>query len=314
VIEAAALTKRFGTHTAVDAVSLRVDSGEVVGFLGPNGAGKTTTLRMLSGVFPPTSGSARIDGHDLTADPLVARRRLGYAPEHPAVHLEMRVADQLEFAAAMKDVPAAARQDTIERAVAQAGLDGARASRIGALSKGFRQRVGIAMALVGDPPALLLDEPTSGLDPAQRAETRALIRRLGESRAVFVSSHALDDVETMCDRVVILHHGRVLADEAPETLAARLRPPTRVEVEARGEAAALARLLAAVPGVVRVEPMPSVAGAARCRVDAEPARDVRAALAASVAAAGLDLLALRPLEASLEEAFLALLADPDRRR
>jgi len=312
VIEAAVLTKRFGTHTAVDAVSLRVASGEVVGFLGPNGAGKTTTLRMLAGVFPPTSGSARIDGHDLTADPLAARRRLGYAPEHPAVHLEMSVAGQLEFAAAMKDVPAAARQGTIERAVRQTGLSDVRASRIGALSKGYRQRVGIAMALVGDPPALLLDEPTSGLDPAQRAETRALIRTLGASRAVFVSSHALDDVETMCDRVVILHRGRVLADEPPETLAARLRPPTRVEVEARIGADALVRLLGAVPGVVRVEPVPSLAGVARCRVDAEPSRDVRAALAAAVAAAGVDLLALRPVEASLEEAFLALLADPDR--
>jgi ABC-2 type transport system ATP-binding protein len=312
VIEAAELTKRFGTHTAVDGVSLRVGCGEVVGFLGPNGAGKTTTLRVLAGVFPPTSGSARIDGHDLSAEPLAARRRLGYAPEHPALHLEMTVDGQLAFAAAMKDVPAPARGDTIAQAVARTGLDGARSTPIRALSKGFRQRVGIAMALVGDPPALLLDEPTSGLDPAQRAETRALIRDLGRRCAVFVSSHALDDVETMCDRVVILHRGRVLADEPPEALAARLRPPTRIEVEARAPAGELTRLLGTLPGVQSVAPLPSIAGVARCRVEAEPSHDVRAALATAVGGAGFDLLALRAVEASLEEAFLALVTPPDR--
>ena len=309
MIETRQLAKRFGGRAAIEDVSLGVARGEVVGFLGPNGAGKTTTLRILAGVFPPTRGQALIDGHDVVRAPLAARRRLGYAPERPALHLEMTVAGLLDFAAGMKDVGGArARRAAVEDALARAALVEVAARRIGALSKGVRQRVGLALALVGDPPALLLDEPTAGLDPEQSADMRRLIRRLGTERAVLVSSHALAEVEALCDRVVILHRGRVLSADTPARLAARLRPASRVDVEAAAPADALAAALAAVPGVRRVDLVTQANGHARCRVELEPGRDARAELAARVTGSGWGLLALAPVEVSLEEAFLALVA------
>ena len=309
MIEARQLAKRFGGRAAIEDVSLGVARGEVVGFLGPNGAGKTTTLRILAGVFPPTSGQALIDGHDVVRAPLAARRRLGYAPERPALHLEMTVAGLLDFAAGMKDVGGArARRTAVEDALARAVLGEVAARRIGALSKGVRQRLGLALALVGDPPALLLDEPTAGLDPEQSADMRRLIRGLGTERAVLVSSHALAEVEALCDRVVILHRGRVLSADTPARLAARLRPASRVDVEAAAPADALAAALVTVPGVRRVDLVTQANGHARCRVELEPGRDARAELAARVIGSGWGLLALAPVEVSLEEAFLALVA------
>jgi len=309
VIEARHLAKRFGGRAAIEDVSLGVARGEVVGFLGPNGAGKTTTLRILAGVFPPTSGQALIDGHDVVRAPLAARRRLGYAPERPALHLEMTVAGLLDFAAGMKDVGGAhARRAAVEDALARAVLGEVATRRIGALSKGVRQRLGLALALVGDPPALLLDEPTAGLDPEQSVDMRRLIRGLGTERAILVSSHALAEVEALCDRVVILHRGRVLSADTPARLAARLRPASRVDVEAAAPADALAAALVAVPGVRRVDLVTQANGHARCRVELEPGRDARAELAACVTGSGWGLLALAPVEVSLEEAFLALVA------
>ena len=309
MIAAEHLGKRFGGQTAIDDVSLRVERGEVVGFLGPNGAGKTTTFRILAGVFPPGVGRALIDGYDVVQAPLAARRRLGYMPERPALHPEMTVAGLLDFAAAMKDVGGTrARRQAVGGALERTGLADTGSRRIGTLSKGYRQRVGLALALVGDPPALLLDEPTAGLDPEQSADTRRLIRELRVERAVLVSSHALAEVEAISDRVVILHRGRVLAADRPARLAARLRPVSRVDVEAAAPADALARLLARVPGVRGVGLVGQTNGHARCRIEVEPGRDVRAELAAQVVAQGWPLLALTPLEASLEEAFLTLMA------
>jgi ABC-2 type transport system ATP-binding protein len=223
----------------------------------------------------------------------------------------MGVAALLAFGAAMRDVPAAARAAAVDRVVAQTSLEEVRSRPVATLSRGFRQRVGLALALVGDPPALLLDEPTAGLDPEQSAETCQLIRGLARERAVLVSSHALAEVEAMSDRVVILHRGRVLAAESPARLARRLRPTARVDVEATAAPAALAAALAEVPGVRHVEPL-GTDGHARCRVEIAPGMDARAALAACVVAHGWGLLALAPVETSLEEAFLALVASEGR--
>jgi ABC-2 type transport system ATP-binding protein len=219
----------------------------------------------------------------------------------------MTLAGALDFAAGLRDLgPPRARRAAVAAVLAHTRLEDLAPCRLGTLSKGARQRVGLALALVGDPPALLLDEPTAGLDPEQSAETRRTIRELAPGRAILVSSHALSEVEAMCDRVVILHRGRVLCADSPARLAARLRPASRVDVEAAAPADALTAALAAVPGVRRVDLLSRANGHVRCRVEIEPGRDPRPALAARVTASGWGLLALAPVETSLEEAFLAL--------
>jgi len=309
LIEARQVTKRFGGRPAIDDVTLRVSRGEVVGLLGPNGAGKSTTFRILAGIFPPDAGHALVDGLDLDRDPIAARRRVGYVPERPALHVDRTVEDELAFVATLRDVPARAHRHTVDESIARARIGDVRRRRIGALSRGMRQRVNLAAGLVGDPPALLLDEPTVGLDPAQSAETRRLIRELGRDRAVLVSSHVLADVESLCDRVVILHRGRVLAEGNPAALATRLRLTTYVDVEAAAASERLAELLRAVPGVRTAEPLVARGDGGCCRIEVAAQREVRPAVAAALASAGVGLYALVPVEPSLEDAFLSLVAD-----
>ena len=309
MIEARQLTKRFGGRTAIDGVTFRVDRGEVVGLLGPNGAGKSTTFRILAGIFPPDAGRAVVDGLDLDGEPLGARRRIGYVPERPALHLDLTVEAQLAFVATLRDVPAAIRRHAVDAGIARARLADVRERRIGALSRGMRQRVSLAAGLVGDPPALLLDEPTVGLDPAQSADTRRLIRELGRDRAVLVSSHVLADVEVLCDRVVILHRGRVLAEGDPGALAARLRRTTYVDVESAATPERIAALVRDLPGVRGVTALPGPEDGGRCRVEVAADRDARATIAAAFASAHIPLYALAPVEPSLEEAFLSLVAE-----
>jgi ABC-2 type transport system ATP-binding protein len=309
VIEARQLTKRFGGRTAIDGVSLRVARGEVVGFLGPNGAGKSTTFRILAGVFPPDAGQALVDGLDLEREPLAARRRIGYVPERPALHPDLAVHEQLAFIAQLRDVPSAARVRTIDDSIARTGLGDVRCRRVGALSRGMQQRVSLAAGLVGEPPALLLDEPTAGLDPAQSAETRRLVHELRADRAVLVSSHILGDLESLCDRVVILHEGRILAEGDPTALAAELRRTAYVDVEATAPVDRVEAIVRTVPGVRRVERLPSAADAGRCRIEVVADGDVRAAIAGAIVHAGVGLRALVPVEPSLEGAFLSLIGE-----
>jgi len=219
VIEARGLSKRYGELMAVDNVTFTVQPGEVVGFLGPNGAGKTTTMRMLTGFLPATDGSASIAGHDIFTEPLAARRAVGYLPETPPLYPEMSVEAFLDYVARLKDVPRRARAEAVDRALARCGLADVRRRIIGALSKGYRQRVGLAQAIVHDPPVLILDEPTVGLDPIQIREIRSLIAELAaerpgeKARTVVLSTHILPEVEAICRRVLIISRGRKVVDQ-----------------------------------------------------------------------------------------------------
>jgi ABC-2 type transport system ATP-binding protein len=223
MIEARDLSKRYGEVVAVDGVSFSVDRGEVVGFLGPNGAGKTTTMRMLTGFLPPTDGSAEIAGHDIFDDALAARRAIGYLPETPPLYPEMTVSSYVTFVARIKDVPRRARAEAVDRALERCALADVRSRVIGTLSKGFRQRVGLAQAIVHSPPVLILDEPTVGLDPIQIGEIRGLIAELaageGDDRhTIILSSHILAEVEAICRRVILINEGRKTVDASIDEL------------------------------------------------------------------------------------------------
>ena len=223
-IEVRNISKRYGDALAVDDVSFSIAPGEVVGFLGPNGAGKTTTMRMLTGFLPPTDGSAAISGHDVFAEPLAARRAVGYLPETPPLYPEMRVESYLRYVATIKDVPRARRRDAVDRAIERCALSEVAKKVIGNLSKGFRQRVGLAQAIVHEPPVLVLDEPTVGLDPIQIREIRSLMAGLaapgdgGQRQTVILSTHILNEVEAICQRVILINRGHVVLDEPLERL------------------------------------------------------------------------------------------------
>ena len=254
MIKTEALTKRYGTLTAVDAVTFTASPGEVLGFLGPNGAGKTTTMRMLAGFITPTSGSASICGHDVDTDPIAARGCLGYLPEGAPAYGEMTVRDFLDFIADLRRLRGAgrARVDTaIERLQLQSVLN----QTIETLSKGFRRRVGLAQAIMHDPPVLILDEPTDGLDPNQKHEVRTLINDMAGDKTVIISTHILEEVDAVCTRAIIIAHGRVVADDTPHGLAARSRYHNAVSLQlSRPEQLAMARAaVAALPMVAAVE-------------------------------------------------------------
>ncbi|MCU0222857.1 MAG: ABC transporter ATP-binding protein [Acidobacteria bacterium] len=301
MIEADRLARRFGRVRAVDGVGFAAAPGEVLGLLGPNGAGKTTTLRLVAGVLRPDEGTVRIDGVDALARPLEARRRLGYLPEQLALPPELRVVEFLAFRAALCDLPRRARPAAIAEAVESCRLADAARMLIGALSRGYRQRVGLAAALLGGPPALVLDEPTAGLDPAQAAETRALVRALAARRAVLFSSHLLPEVEETCDRVVILDGGRVAAEGTVAALrAGAVGGATRAECPS-ADASALAEAVAARDGAPTIRALED----GWSRLEWTGTEDLRAAVGQAAAARGITLRELTRRMPTLEEAFLA---------
>jgi ABC-2 type transport system ATP-binding protein len=305
MIEVLDVRKRFGPVQAVRGVSFAVARGEALALLGPNGAGKTTTIRMITGALPPTSGAVRVDGLDSVHDSIAVRRRLGYMPESTPLYTEMRTADYLAYRARLFSIPRSARRAAIDRSIDRCRLADVRTRRIGALSKGYRQRVGLAAALLHDPPAVVLDEPTSGLDPSQIVEVRALIRELARDKAVILSSHILPEVEKTCDRVVVVAQGLVRASGAVADL---LRSSACI-VEIVGADAPSARAaLAALPGVATVHAQASPH--ARFRVEAT---GDAAALAPSIGALALaqrwtlrELSIARP---TLETLFTSLVAE-----
>jgi ABC-2 type transport system ATP-binding protein len=252
MIEIDHLTKRYSRHTAVDDISFSVGLGEVVGFLGPNGAGKTTTLRMLTGYLPPSSGFASVDGHDVFRDPLAARRKIGYLPESVPLYLDMRVREYLTFRGQIKGLRNRDLKRRLDEVLDQCGLQSVRRKMIKTLSKGFRQRVGIADALIHDPPLLILDEPTNGLDPNQIRAIRKLIKSLGEKHTILVSTHILSEVAMLCNKIIIIDNGRIKAADSPANLVGQMRAAGRVTAELKGPADDIGKALATVPAVKKV--------------------------------------------------------------
>lgn len=312
MIEVDHLTKYFGPVPAVLDVSFRVEKGEIVGFLGPNGAGKTTTIRMLNGFFPPTSGSARIDGLDVFDRSLDIRKRLGYLPEHVPLYKEMRTEAYLGFVAEVKGVPARQRQREVDRVIDQCGLQSVRKKFLGNLSKGFQQRVGIAQAILNDPDVLILDEPTIGLDPKQIIEIRELIKSFAGYKTVILSSHILPEVSMICQRVVIINEGRIVAEDTPERLTGKDK--RKVALEVKGPEAEVLARLRTVPGVVAAsaEAQPTD-HAGRYVVEMGQGEDVRDAIAQSIVAAGWSLLEIHTLQPSLEDVFIRLVTEEQGR-
>ena len=312
MIKAAALTKRFGAFTAISDVTFEVARGEIVGFLGPNGAGKSTTMRILAGVFPPTSGHAVVAGYDVSRQGLQARANVGYFPERVALYFDMTVMEYLRYVSQIKALPAGDRKKLIAEALDSCGVAHVSHRLIGTLSKGYRQRVGIAQALLGHPPVLILDEPTAGLDPEQVAEMRRLIRSLRGRSTVILSTHLLPEVEATCDRVIIINKGRILAVDTPANLNQRIRLTSQIHLEVAANAEAAAAHLRQLPGVLAVEVSPlSDERTAVLRVTAAKERDLRSALADAVVGAGWKLEELRPVTLSLEDIFLNLVAAPE---
>ena len=234
VIEVSGLTKRYGKNTAVDHLSFRVKKGQIYGFLGPNGAGKTTTMNMLTGYLAPTEGQIRIDGHDISEEPVEARRRIGYLPEIPPLYLDMTPLEYLRFAAELKGVAKEKRESEVERVMEKTQIQDMQDRLIRHLSKGYRQRVGLAQALLGDPEVLILDEPMVGLDPKQIIEIRELIRSLGKKHTVILSSHILSEITSICDHVMIISHGKLAASDTPENLSHYMKNSDVCELKLRG--------------------------------------------------------------------------------
>jgi ABC-2 type transport system ATP-binding protein len=308
MIEVERLTKYYGPTPAIQDVSFTVEKGQIVGFLGPNGAGKTTTMRILSCFMPASGGTARVAGYDVFEQSLDVRRRIGYLPENVPLYVDMTVADYLDFVADVKGLGRADRRRRVGEVMARCLIEDVRGRLIGRLSKGYRQRVGLAQALVADPAVLILDEPTIGLDPRQIIEIRSLIKSLAGEHTVILSTHILPEVAMVCEGVIIINRGRIVAKGPLDRLMDELTPVARVQVQVEGPAELVGASLRALPGVTRVEPRGVADGAGTFVVETDRARDVRREVSQLVAQQRWALLELRTLGLSLEEIFIRVVA------
>jgi len=300
MVEVQHLTKTFGTQTAVNDISFTVRKGEILGFLGPNGAGKSTTMKMATGYLPPSAGSIVIEGYDVQTAPLEVRRRVGYLPEHNPLYLDMYVHEYLEFIGSVHGLKGSLRRQRVQQLVDRVGLGREQNKQIGALSKGYRQRVGLAQALIHDPGVLILDEPTTGLDPNQIGEIRSLIRELGQDKTVIFSTHILPEVAALCSRAIIINRGQLVADSPVSELGGKARRETtiRAEFEQPIETAPLL----ALPGISHV----AEETGNTYRIRAAAGTDQRGAISRLAAQQGWVLLGLRQEEQSLEQVFQQL--------
>jgi gliding motility-associated transport system ATP-binding protein len=307
MIEVQDLTKYYGPQLAVSRLDFQVAAGEIVGFLGPNGAGKTTTLKILAGFLAPSAGTARINGHDCVTDSLAVRRSLGYLPETAPLYTDLTVAQFLRFAARAKGVAAKDEPAEVDRVIGACVLGEVKNTLISSLSKGFRQRVGLAQALLHKSPLLILDEPTIGLDPAQIVEIRQLIKDLSGDHTVILSSHILPEVSQLCQRVIIINKGQIVASDTPENLSRQLGHGSRLKLEVKGPAPEVAAALKGVSGVKEVISR----GEARFLVEAAGDQELRPEIARLVVSRGWDLLELQLQEFTLEEVFLNLVTEEE---
>jgi ABC-2 type transport system ATP-binding protein len=305
MIEVQDLTKYYGPQLAVSRLDFQVAAGEIVGFLGPNGAGKTTTLKILAGFLAPSAGTARINGYDCVTDSLAVRRSLGYVPENVAIYPDLTVTQFLRFAARAKGVAAKTETGEVDRVVAACGLEEVRGKLVAALSKGFRQRLGLAQALVNQPPLLIMDEPTIGLDPSQIVEIRQLIKNLEGAHTVMLSSHILPEVSQLCHRVIIINRGQIVASDTPENLSRQLGQGSRVLMTVAGPDDQVTTALAAISGVNRVLSQ----GEGKYLVEADHGVELRPQLARVVVERGWQLLELKSQEFTLEEVFINLVTE-----
>ncbi len=307
MIEVRNLTKCYGPHVAVDDVSFQVKKGEVVGFLGPNGAGKSTTMNILTGYLSATAGNVYVDGTNILEEPEAVKRRMGYLPESPPIYGEMTVREYLHFVCRIKKVPRREVNDRIEQGLHRVGIAEVFNRLVGNLSKGYRQRVGLAQALMGNPDILILDEPTAGLDPKQIIEIRDLIRSLGADHTVILSSHILPEVSEICPRVMIINDGRIVADGDPTTLAGELFDASQVVVTAVADEPTTRDAVSGLVGISRIEVLPaSESGTTEMLIESEKDRDLRRDIFEAFSSKRVPLIGLRVKNATLEEIFLEL--------
>lgn len=307
MIEVDHLTKYYGFLPAISDLSFAVGQGEVVGFLGPNGAGKTTTLKILTCFLPPTSGKARINGWDVYTDSMKVRGLVGYLPENVPLYTEMTVDRFLSFAAQAKGIDPKGIKTAISRVIEDCGLNTVKGRIIEHLSKGFKQRIGLAQALLNNPPVLILDEPTIGLDPAQVVEIRGLIRSLGQERTIILSTHILPEVSQVCQKVIILNRGQIVAIDKVANLTAQLQTSRRIQITIQGPQEEILKALTTQPGITKAEEITENPG--RYALEMDKDQDIRADLARMVCDKGWGLLEMHSQELSLEEVFVQLVTE-----
>jgi len=313
MIQVEGLSKKYARHVAVDNISFSVNKGEIVGFLGPNGAGKTTTMRILTCFLPPSEGRASVAGFDVFEKPFEVKKRIGYLPENPPVYPEMSIQDYLLFVARLKGVPNSEIKSRTEQVMERCFVSDVKGKLISKLSKGYRQRVGLAQAIIHNPDVLILDEPTSGLDPQQIKETRRLIKSLAVEHTIILSTHILPEVETTCEKVIIINRGRLVATDSVERLKSRgLSNAVQVQVETDGDGLATVRQkLEQVAGVRKVLDRPSATGRLTFEVESMPERDSRGDIARAIVHAGWNLIELKSTSLTLEEAYLQITGAPN---
>ncbi len=300
------VTKMYGQNVAVKDVSFEVGKGEILGFLGPNGAGKTTMMRVITGFFPPTGGNVFVDGHSVVSEPLEVKKRIGYVPENPSMYKDMRVYDYLKFISAVKGVPKPDVKKSVEKTIETCSLGTYARRRIGELSKGYRQRLALAQALVNDPPVLILDEPTSGLDPKQIHEIRELIKSMGGEKTVVLSTHILPEVSMTCSKVVIINDGEIVAVDSTENIGQSLTKSLQIEMVVEGPSDKVVESLSKMEGIEKVK-----STGITYIIDVEKDKELRALIARKIVESGYGLLEMKTRSMSLEDIFLRLVTEEE---